>query len=149
MRIPATSRIRLVQLQPIEEKDSNEGFKFDRLSTCLTAVHVLVIAYVALGWLVPSRTSLYIYLLVLPLIVLQWVLNGGASIVNNIENLARSGRWRDRRNTSEGAFFQTFLKRIGVPVTNGQITTVLCSLMLMFWIAAFFRMILIVVPPAG
>jgi hypothetical protein len=35
---------------------------------------------------------------------------------------------------------------MGVPASQGQITTVLCSLMLIFGVAALFRMILIVVP---
>jgi hypothetical protein len=37
-------------------------------------------------------------------------------------------------------------RKMGVPASQGQITTVLCSLMLIFGVAALFRMILIVVP---
>ena len=138
---------RLVSLQPLESEEADETFELDRLGRVFLVLHAAVIVYVSLGWLVPSRVALYIYLLVLPLIVMQWLLNGGSSIINNFENLARSGSWNDGRNTFEGALFQTFLKKIGVPASQGQITTVLCSLMLIFWVAALCRMILIVVPP--
>jgi hypothetical protein len=143
----AVAHRRLESLQPFESEEAGETFKFDRLGRVFLALHAAIIVYVLLGWLVPARVALYIYLLVLPLIVLQWVLNGGSSIINNFENLARNARWNDGGNCFEGALFQTFLKRIGVPASQGQITTVLCSLMLIFWLAALFRMILIVVPP--
>ena len=118
--------------------------RFDQLRVALFGVHLAIIAYVSLGWLVPSRTALFIYTLLLPMIAIQWLLNGGASIVNNIENLVRSGQWSDEQNRFEGAFFKTFLEAIGVPASQAQITTVLCFLMLIFWIAAICHMILIV-----
>src|SRR5689334_6421449 len=118
--------------------------RFDQLRIALFGVHLALIAYVSLGWLIPSRTALFIYTLLLPMIVMQWLLNGGASIVNNIENLVRSGQWSDAQNRFEGAFFKTFLDAIGVPASQAQITTVLCFLMLIFWIAALCHMMLIV-----
>ena len=118
--------------------------RFDRLRIALFGVHLALIGYVSLGWLIPSRTALYIYALLLPMIAMQWLLNGGASIVNNIENLVRSGQWNDARNHFEGAFFKTFLDAIGIPASQAQITTALCFLMLIFWIAAICHMMLIV-----
>jgi hypothetical protein len=121
---------------------------FDGLRAALFTVHLAITAYVAVGWLVPSRGALYFYALLLPAIVMQWVLNGGASIVNNIENLARTGQWNDTRNVFEGALFRTVLHAAGVRASQAQITTVLCFLMLIFWIAAVCHMVLIVSPPA-
>ena len=118
--------------------------RFDQLRIALFGVHLAIIGYVSLGWLIPSRTGLFIYTLLLPMIAIQWLLNGGASIVNNIENLVRSGQWSDEQNRFEGAFFKTFLDAIGVPASQAQITTVLCFLMLIFWIAAICHMMLIV-----
>jgi hypothetical protein len=114
----------------------------------LFALHVALIAYIGLGWLIPSRSALFLYCLLLPMIAMQWLLNGGASIVNNIENLVLSGKWSDPRNEFEGAFFRTLLHAVGVPATQAQITTALCFLMLIFWIAAMCHMMLIVVPTA-
>ena len=117
---------------------------FDRLRVALFGVHLAIIAYVSLGWLIPSRTGLFIYTLLLPMVAIQWLLNGGASIVNNIENLVRTRQWNDDQNRFEGAFFKTFLDAIGLPASQAQITTVLCFMMLIFWIAALCHMMLIV-----
>lgn len=114
----------------------------------LFALHLVLILYIGLGWIIPSRTALFVYTLLLPLVAMQWLLNGGASIVNNIENLVLSGKWSDPRNPFEGAFFRTLLHAVGVPASQAQITTALCFLMLIFWIAGICHMILIVVPPA-
>src|ERR1044072_3179557 len=83
--------------------------RFDQLRIALFGLHLAIIAYVSLGWLIPSRTALFIYTLLLPMIAIQSLLNGGASIVNNIENLVRTRQWSDAQNRFEGAFFKTFL----------------------------------------
>jgi len=139
--------LRLAEFVPSFHDAGREVFAFDGLKRVFFALHVSVILYVGLGWLMPSRVGLYIYLLVLPLIVMQWILNGGSSILSNLENVLRVGRWSDPNNRFEGALFQSFLRPLGVRASQGQITTVLCSLMLIFWLAAMCRMILIVVPP--
>jgi hypothetical protein len=97
----AVAHRRLESLQPFESEEACKTFKFDRLGRVFLALHAAIIVYVLLGWLVPARVALYIYLLVLSLIVLQWVLNGGSSIINNFENLARNGRWNDGGNCFE------------------------------------------------
>ncbi|HMI96647.1 MAG TPA: hypothetical protein VK479_09065 [Micropepsaceae bacterium] len=127
-----------------ERKETGQAIPFDSLRVALFLFHLAIMAYVTLGWLIPSRVGLYIYTLLLPLIAMQWLLNGGASIVNNIENLVRVGQWNDARNQFEGAFFKTLLQAIGVPASQAQITTLLCFLMLIFWISAVCHMMLIV-----
>jgi len=127
-----------------ETGENGRAIRFDRLRVALFGVHLALMAYVSLGWLIPSRSALFIYALLLPMIAMQWLLNGGASIVNNFENLLRTGAWNDTRNQFEGAFFKTFLDAIGVPASQAQITTALCFLMLIFWIAAVCHMMLIV-----
>jgi len=127
-----------------ELRKKRRTIRFDQLRIALFGVHLAIIGYVSLGWLIPSRTALFIYTLLLPMIAIQWLLNGGASIVNNIENLVRTKQWSDEQNRFEGAFFKTFLDAIGVPASQAQITTVLCFVMLIFWIAALCHMMLIV-----
>ena len=137
-----------VALAHLSEREKiGRTIHFDSLRIALLVVHLAIMGYVTLGWLIPSRVALYLYALLLPLIVMQWLLNGGASIVNNVENLVRVGRWNDARNPFEGAFFKTLLKAIGVPASQAQITTVLCFVMLIFWISAICRMMLIVPSP--
>jgi hypothetical protein len=133
-------------LLPEGEKTAR-AISFDSLRVVLLILHLAILSYVALGWLIPSRVALFVYTLLLPLIVIQWLLNGGASIVNNIENLVRVGRWNDSRNPFEGSFFKTLLQAVGVPASQAQITTVLCFLMLIFWVSAICRMVLIVPSP--
>lgn len=126
------------------ERQQSGQAKFDKLRFWLFAVHVAAISYVSFGWLITSRPLLYFYTLLLPMIVMQWLLNGGCSIVNNVENLLRVGCWRDPHNIFEGAFFKTVLRAVGVRASQAQITTALCSLMLIFWVCAICRMMLIV-----
>lgn len=130
-----------------EREVGGRAMPFDGLRVALFILHLAILAYVSLGWLIPSRVALLAYSLLLPLIVMQWLLNGGASIVNNIENLIRVRRWNDSRNQFEGAFFKTLLQAVGVPASQAQITTALCFLMLIFWVSAMCRMMLIVPSP--
>ncbi len=116
----------------------------DDMRPGLFLIHLAVIVYVSVGWLLPWRAALYFYALLLPMIALQWLVNGGSSIVNNVENLVHSGRWSDAENRFEGAFFKVFFDAAGIPATQAQITTGLCFLMLILWIAAICRMMLIV-----
>jgi hypothetical protein len=120
---------------------------FDGLTLLFQGIHAGIVLYVALGWTAGSREALFAYLLILPLIVLQWLLNGGVSIVNNFENLARGRQWNDSENQREGTFFQTLLGALGIRPSHAQITFVLCALMLMFWMTAMSRMILIIPTP--
>lgn len=125
---------------------AEQAVTFDRLSALFFGIHGAVVLYVAFGWMAASRGALFAYSLMLPLIVLQWVLNGGVSIVNNLENLARGRQWSDPANRFEGTFFQMLLNGMRIPASQPQITFVLCALMLMFWITALSRMILIIPP---
>jgi len=127
-----------------ERQHSAKSPQFDELRWALFIAHLGIMAYVATGWMIPSRVALYVYMLLLPMIALQWLLNGGSSIINNIENLVRSGRWNDPRNEFEGALFKTLFQAVGVRVSQALITTVLCFLMLVFWMAALCHMVLIV-----
>jgi hypothetical protein len=125
---------------------AGQALEFDGLRASWFAVHVAIILFAGTGWLIAWRPVLFVYLLLLPLIVLQWLLNGGASIINNFENLARTGRWNDQNNPFEGAFFSTLLKAVGIHVNEAQVTTLLCFVMLIFWVAALCRLMLIEVP---
>jgi hypothetical protein len=127
-----------------EGQEQAQASRFDELRAALFIAHLGIMAYVATGWMIPSRVALYVYTLLLPMIALQWLLNGGSSIINNVENLARTGRWNDPGNEFEGAFFKTLLQALGVRATQAQITTVLCFMMLIFWVAALCHMVLIV-----
>ena len=124
---------------------AGQVLELDRLRATWLSVHAGIILYVGIGWLLPWRAALFTYLILLPLIVFQWLLNGGVSIINNFENVLRTGRWSDPDNAFEGAFFSTFLKAVGIHLSEAQVTTLLCFVMLMFWVAALSRLMLMTV----
>ena len=134
-------------MRGIRVERAEHDLRFDGLSLLFLGVHVVVILYVTFGWMAASRGALFAYLLILPLMVLQWLLNGGVSILNNLENLARGRPWNDPENPFEGSFFKVLLNGIRIRASQAQITFVLCALMLMFWVAAMSRMILIIPSP--
>ena len=80
------------------------GPRFDRLGFSLFFFHLLISAYVLLGWTTPSPAALLFYLLLLPAIAVQWHINRGCCVINNLESWLRSGRGRDPENKEEGAF---------------------------------------------
>lgn len=127
----------------LSERQEDGQVKFDRLRIWLFAIHLFIVAYVGAGWMIYSRPLLYFYTLLLPGIVLQWLFNGGCSVVHNVENLIRTGHWNDPRNGLQGAFFSTLLQAGGIRASEAQITTALCSLMLIFWLCAVCRLMLI------
>ena len=80
------------------------GPRSDRLGLSLFFVHLLISAYVLLGWSIPSPAPLLFYLLLLPAIATQWHINRGCCVINNLESWLRSGCGRDPDNREEGAF---------------------------------------------
>jgi hypothetical protein len=75
----------------------------DALGKFCFIVHVLPLLYVLSGWAAPWRAALVAYLVFLPAMFLQWRLNKNSCVLNNIESLIRTGRWRDPQNREEGA----------------------------------------------
>ena len=120
----------------------------DKLQQASIAAHLVILVYVAVGWTITSRPFLYLYVLILPSIILQWLLNFGSSIVNNFENLARIGCWDDDGNVFQGAFLRILLSEVGLVLPNFVINTIACVLMFVLWVAAMWRMILIVPLPS-
>jgi hypothetical protein len=119
----------------------------DKLQQASITAHMMILVYVGAGWTITSRPFLYVYLLILPSIILQWLLNFGSSIVNNFENLARIGCWDDDGNVFQGAFLRILLSEAGLVLPNIVINTIACILMFVLWVAAMWRMILIVPVP--
>ena len=60
------------------------------------------------------------YLVFLPAMVLHWKLNGGACVLNNLENWLRYRRWRaPERNPEEGAWLRTLIANLtGIALTR-------------------------------
>jgi hypothetical protein len=76
----------------------------DRLGRSLFTFHAIVGLYLLFGWLAPQPFLLAFYLVLLPAVAIQWLLNDGSCVLNNFETWLRHGRWRDPRNPEEGRF---------------------------------------------
>ena len=83
---------------------SRPGPRSDNLGMGFFFFHLLFSLYVLAGWIVSSKSSLAFYLFLLPFLAVQWRLNQGSCIINNLESWLRTGRWRDPDNREEGAF---------------------------------------------
>jgi len=96
--------------------------------------HLIVVAYIALGWLVPVHAALVFYLVLLPAVALQWQINRDSCVLNNLESLIRSGRWRDPANREEGAFLLEIARRhISPDITSAQMNAGIYTVMAVFW----------------
>lgn len=109
----------------------------DLLGRVCLLLHFAVMGYIVLGWLSTSRAALVFYMLFLPAVVVQWWINRNSCVLNNLESLLRSGRWRDPSNLEEGAWLLTMVKH----TLRLQISPMLLNLlvyvsMLAFWALA-------------
>ncbi len=106
----------------------------DSLSRLCFGLHLLLVTYAALGWLIPSVPALIAYLIYIPAMFLQWRFNEGSCILNNIENLIRHGRWRNPANREEGAFLKTLLEDMtGISPSQRQMNLAIYCLISLFW----------------
>jgi hypothetical protein len=88
------------------------GPRADRLGRGLFVFHLAVGGYLVLGWMVPVAMALAFYLVLLPVVAVQWLINRGSCVINNIETWLRHGRWRDPRNPEEGGWLQMLAHRL-------------------------------------
>lgn len=86
---------------------SHVAEKRDLLGSVCYCLHFAVMIYIVAGWLAPLHGSLVFYMCFLPAVAVQWQFNKNSCVLNNIESLMRSGRWRDPNNKEEGAWLQT------------------------------------------
>jgi hypothetical protein len=80
------------------------GPRLDGIGLTFLITHLAIGAYILFGWMIPHPPALAFYLLLLPFLVMQWWINRGSCMINNLESWLRSGRWRDPDNPEEGGF---------------------------------------------
>jgi hypothetical protein len=115
--------------------------KRDALGIFCYVVHFLPLMYVVSGWLAPWRGALIFYLVFLPGMYLQWKLNKSSCVLNNIESLIRTGRWRNPANREEGAWLRTLVNdKTGWNLSAATMDTFINGMMLLFWCLAFARL---------
>ena len=114
----------------------------DALGKFCFVVHFLPLLYVLSGWAVPWRVALIVYLVFLPAMFLQWRLNGGSCVLNNMESFIRTGRWRDPANREEGAWLRTTLGDCtGWNLSRAQMDAVMNTVLAILWLTALARLL--------
>lgn len=114
----------------------------DALGKFCFAVHFLPLLYVLTGWAAPWHGALIVYLGFLPAMFLQWRLNKSSCVLNNMESLIRTGRWRDPRNREEGAWLRTAInRRTAWNLSRAQMDAVINTVIVGLWLVALVRLL--------
>lgn len=112
--------------------------KRDLLGNTFLIFHVAVSAYIVGGWLIPNASALIFYLAFLPVVAMQWQVNRGSCVIDNLESLLRSGRWRDPGRAREGRFVSMILLRaFGLRIRPGHMDAIGYGGLALFWMLAF------------
>lgn len=107
----------------------------DALGWFCFLLHLALVVFAFLGWLMPWRSTLIFYLCYIPVMFLTWQFNDGSCVLNNIETLIRTGKWRNPKNREEGAFLKTLVEDVtGFQPTKRQMNTVIYCLISVFWL---------------
>jgi hypothetical protein len=108
----------------------------DGLGNFCFCLHLVFLAFITLGWTLPSRAVLIVYLIFLPAVILHWKLNGDACVLNNLENWLRYRRWRaPEQNPEEGAWLRTLLRNLtGIMLTRPAMDAIIYAAMTLFWL---------------
>ena len=114
-----------------------KGPKPDYVGISFFAFHLGVSAYILFGWIVPSASALMFYLLLLPVVAMQWMVNHSSCVINSLESFLRTGRWRDASNPEEGRFVSMIVYWLfGIALRRSH-TDILCYTLLMgLWFLA-------------
>lgn len=106
--------------------------KRDALGWGCFLFHVAVLIFIVTGW--AMRPVLIFYLVFLPAMVLQWRLNKGACVLNNLESLIRTGRWRNPANLEEGAWMRTLVhSATGLSFTVAHLDLIIYAVVAVLW----------------
>ena len=106
----------------------------DLLGHACFATHVVIMLYIVAGWAVPFRGALVFYLVFIPAVALHWQFNKNACILNNLESLLRTGRWRNPQNHEEGAWLLTLVRGVtGLTFTPAQMDAFSYTVMAALW----------------
>lgn len=107
----------------------------DALGKFCFYLHLVILAFIVLGWALNGRAGLVAYLVFLPATVLHWRLNDGACALNNLENWLRYRRWRaPEHNPEEGAWLRTLLTNLtGIALTKRSMDTIIYAAMTLLW----------------
>ena len=104
-------------------------------------LHMALVFYALLGWLMPSASWLVVHLIYMPMLVVVWLLNKGVCPLNNLESWLTTGRWRNPQNTEEGSFLVAIVERyLGLHPTQRQMDAITYALMGLVWVLSWLHL---------
>jgi hypothetical protein len=113
---------------------ATEKRKRDALGQLCFALHLGIMLFITLGWAMPQSGVLIVYLVFLPAVVAQWQFNKNSCVLNNLESLLRTGRWRDADNPEEGAWFQGLVRSVlGLDLKPAHLDAFVRVVLVLFW----------------
>jgi hypothetical protein len=114
--------------------------KRDTLGWSCFTFHIGVLIFIVIGWAL--RPLLIVYLVFLPAMVVHWQLNKGSCVLNNLESLIRTGRWRNPANVEEGAWMRTLVHSVtGLRFTVAHLDLVIYAVMAGLWGLGFWHLL--------
>lgn len=88
--------------------------------------------------MIPSTSALVFYLVFLPLVAMQWLVNRGSCVISNIETLLRTRRWRDLDSEREGRFISTVARSIfGFEASPATVDCLSFGAVFLLWLLGF------------
>jgi hypothetical protein len=120
-----------------EIRTTGVGVRRDALGRACFVLHLAIMIFIIAGWALPVPGLLVFYLALLPAVVLQWQLNRGSCVLNNIESLLRTRRWRDPGNAEEGAWLLGLARSaLGLELRPAQLDVLVLTVLILFWVLA-------------
>ncbi len=94
--------------------------------------------------MIPSTSALVFYLVFLPLVAMQWLVNRGSCVIGNIETLIRTRRWRDPDTMREGRFISTIaLSVVGFESRPSTVDALSFGAIFVLWLLGFVHLALL------
>jgi hypothetical protein len=113
---------------PVEKRDLLGNFCF--------YLHFVVLVFIVGGWAVPYAPALWLYLVFIPAVAVQWQFNRNSCVLNNAESWLRYGTWRSEQNAEEGAWLMTLIRNVtGIALTYRQVDLLTYGVMAALWLA--------------
>lgn len=125
-----------------EERGAAAATGRDALGQSCFIFHFAIMLYIVLGWVAPWHAALDFYVAFLPLVAIQWQFNQNSCVLNNLESLLRTGRWRDAANEEEGAWLLTLARdTIGLNATPAQMDAFIYAVLALLWLTGLTRLL--------
>jgi hypothetical protein len=105
-----------------------------RTRSACHGLHMALVFFGLLGWIVPQTHWLIAHLIFIPGLLLTWQLNQCACPINNLETWLTTGRWRNPSNAEEGGFLRGVAARyLDLELSEATMNRIIYIAMVAVW----------------